>query len=48
MSEVRESEPLLKVEGLKKYFPVTQGILIQHHVGDVHAVDGVDLEIRPG
>jgi len=48
MSEVRESEPLLKIEGLKKYFPVTQGILIQHHIGDVHAVDGVDLEIRPG
>ncbi|MGZ8581162.1 MAG: ABC transporter ATP-binding protein [Actinomycetota bacterium] len=41
-------EPLIKVTGLKKYFPITQGILFQHHVGDVHAVDGVDLEVYPG
>jgi oligopeptide/dipeptide ABC transporter ATP-binding protein len=40
--------PLVKLEGIKKYFPITQGILIQHHVGNVHAVDGVDLEIYPG
>jgi oligopeptide/dipeptide ABC transporter ATP-binding protein len=40
--------PLVKVEGIKKYFPITQGILFQHHVGNVHAVDGVDLEIYPG
>ncbi len=41
-------EPLLRVQGLKKYFPITRGILIQKHVGDVHAVDGVDLEVYPG
>jgi oligopeptide/dipeptide ABC transporter ATP-binding protein len=41
-------EPLVRIEGIKKYFPITQGILFQHHVGDVHAVDGVDLEIYPG
>jgi len=41
-------EPLVKVEGIKKYFPITQGILFQHHVGNVHAVDGVDLEVYPG
>ncbi len=41
-------EPLIRVEGLKKYFPITRGILFQHHVGDVHAVDGVDLEVYPG
>jgi oligopeptide/dipeptide ABC transporter ATP-binding protein len=40
--------PLVKLEGIKKYFPITQGILFQHHVGNVHAVDGVDLEIHPG
>jgi peptide/nickel transport system ATP-binding protein len=40
--------PLVKVEGLVKYFPITQGVLIQHKVGNVHAVDGVDLEIYPG
>ena len=36
--------PLLKVEGLKKYFPVRRGLL-QRVVGWVKAVDGVDLEI---
>jgi oligopeptide/dipeptide ABC transporter ATP-binding protein len=43
-----KGEPLIRIQGLKKYFPITQGILIQHHVGDVHAVDGVDLEVYPG
>jgi oligopeptide transport system ATP-binding protein len=28
--------------------PDKRGILIQHRVGDVHAVDGVDLEVYPG
>jgi len=39
--------PLLQVEGLKKYFPVTAGVL-QRTVAHVHAVDGVDLEIKQG
>jgi oligopeptide/dipeptide ABC transporter ATP-binding protein len=38
--------PILKVEGLKKYFPVRRGFF--QRVGDyVHAVDGVDLDIQP-
>ena len=40
--------PLIKLEGVKKYFPVTRGIIFQQHVGDVHAVDGLDLELYPG
>jgi peptide/nickel transport system ATP-binding protein len=40
--------PLIRIEGIKKYFPITRGILFQHRVGDVHAVDGVDLEVYPG
>jgi peptide/nickel transport system ATP-binding protein len=43
-----DRQPLIKIEGIKKYFPITQGILIQHKVGNVHAVDGVDLEVYPG
>jgi peptide/nickel transport system ATP-binding protein len=43
-----ERRPLVRLSGIKKYFPITQGIIFQHHVGDVHAVDGVDLEIYPG
>jgi len=42
------TEPLLKLEGVKKYFPITKGIVLQRKVGQVHAVDGVDLEVYPG
>ncbi len=38
--------PLLRVEALKKYFPVRRGFL-QQVGGCVRAVDGVDLEIQP-
>jgi oligopeptide/dipeptide ABC transporter ATP-binding protein len=41
-------EPLIRLVGVKKYFPITRGILFQHKVGDVHAVDGIDLEVYPG
>ncbi|MFM8943806.1 MAG: ABC transporter ATP-binding protein, partial [Actinomycetota bacterium] len=40
--------PLIRVSGLKKYFPITRGIVFQKRVGNVHAVDGVDLEIKRG
>jgi oligopeptide transport system ATP-binding protein len=38
---------VLKVEGLKKHFPVRRGFF-QRIVGWVKAVDGVDFEIRQG
>jgi oligopeptide/dipeptide ABC transporter ATP-binding protein len=41
-------EPLVKLEGVKKWFPVTQGIILRRPVGYVHAVDGIDLEVYPG
>ena len=41
-------EPLIRVRGLKKYFPITRGIVIQRRVGDVRAVDGIDLDVFPG
>ena len=47
-SPERRGEPLLKLEGLVKHFPITRGIIFQKQVGAVHAVDGVDLEIYPG
>src|SRR5947207_12544844 len=40
--------PLVKLVGVKKYFPITRGIIFQKKVGNVHAVDGVDLEVYPG
>lgn len=41
-------EVLVKVKNLKMYFPITQGIVIQKHVGDIKAVDGVTFNIHRG
>jgi oligopeptide/dipeptide ABC transporter ATP-binding protein len=41
------SEPLLQVEGIVKHFPIHRGVF-GGSSGAVHAVDGVDLAIRPG
>ena len=35
--------PLIHVEGLKKHIPITTGILFDHIIGSVRALDGVDL-----
>ena len=40
--------PLLRVQGLRKYFPVTKGLLIMRTVGHVKAVDGVSFDIHEG
>ncbi|MEI8333821.1 MAG: ATP-binding cassette domain-containing protein, partial [Chloroflexota bacterium] len=40
--------PLLQVEDLKVYFPIREGIIIERHVGDVRAVDGVSFSMRRG
>ncbi|MPZ69923.1 MAG: dipeptide ABC transporter ATP-binding protein [Actinobacteria bacterium] len=42
------SKPLLEVEDLKVYFPIRSGVLIDRHIGDVKAVDGVSFEIERG
>src|SRR5258708_25558374 len=39
---------LLEVKGLQKLFPVTEGVLARRAVGEVRAVDGVDLTLRRG
>lgn len=41
------TESLVEVRNLKKYFPITAGIL-RRKVGDVKAVDGVSFNIRTG
>jgi len=41
-------ETLLDVHGLKMYFPITKGIIVQRQVGAVKAVDGIDLQIKRG
>ena len=42
-----DDEILLRVRGLKKYFPVKQGFL-KRTTGQLQAVDGVDLDVRRG
>jgi oligopeptide transport system ATP-binding protein len=39
---------LLEVKGLRKHFPVTEGILARRTVGEVKAVDGIDFALRRG
>jgi oligopeptide/dipeptide ABC transporter ATP-binding protein len=41
-------EPLLRVEGLRKHFPLTRGILFARTLGYIKAVDDVSFEIRAG
>ena len=41
-------EILVKVENIYKHFPIKQGIIFKREVARVHAVDGVDLEVRRG
>ena len=40
--------PLLRVQGVRKYFPVTKGVLIMRTVGHVKAVDGISFDIQAG
>jgi len=44
---VSAASPLLRVEGLRTWFPIRRGLL-QRPVGWVRAVDGVDLEVPAG
>ena len=39
---------LLDVQSLKMYFPITQGIIVQRHIGDIKAVDDISFAIRKG
>ncbi|MFH1927563.1 MAG: oligopeptide/dipeptide ABC transporter ATP-binding protein [Chloroflexota bacterium] len=43
-----ENSVLVEIKDLRMWFPITQGIIIQRHVGDIKAVDGVSFTIRKG
>jgi oligopeptide transport system ATP-binding protein len=43
-----KNEVLVKILCVKKYFPITRGTIIQRHVGDIKAVNGVSLDIYRG
>jgi oligopeptide transport system ATP-binding protein len=40
--------PLLHAEGVRKYFPIKKGVIIQREIARVHAVDDVSFDIRAG
>jgi len=42
------AEPIVRVDHLKKYFPVTKGMIMQKVVGNVQAVDDVSFNINEG
>ena len=46
--QVGPQHPLLEISDLKMFFPITTGILLSRHVGDVRAVDGVSLTVQKG
>ena len=40
--------PLVEVDDLKVWFPIRSGVVMDRHIGDVKAVDGVSLAIERG
>ena len=42
------AQNLLEVEDLKVYFPITEGIIFERHIGDVRAVDGISFNLARG
>ena len=40
--------PLVELDDVRVWFPITSGVLLNRHIGDVKAVDGVSLTIERG
>ena len=47
-AKASEQSELLTIRGLRRYFPVTRGVVFRHTVGHVQAVDGIDLAVSRG
>jgi len=43
-----DSPPIVQVQQLTKYFPVTSGTVFQRQVGNVQAVDGISFDLAQG
>ncbi len=41
-------QALIHAEGVRKYFPIKKGVIIQREIARVHAVDDVSFDIRAG
>src|ERR1035437_6254474 len=42
------NSPLIEVKNLVKYFPIKRGVIFQHQVGAVKAVDDVSFDVKHG
>ena len=42
------SPALVRVEGIKQYFPITRGVVFRRQIGVIKAVDGISFEIQKG
>jgi len=47
MNNIQEG-PLIKVDNLRKYFPIVRGTILNRQVGAIKAVDGISFEIYHG
>ena len=48
VSESQTGQVMLEAVNLKKYFPVTKGLLISRITGYIKAVDGISFQLRAG
>jgi peptide/nickel transport system ATP-binding protein len=48
VSQGNDAGPLLELDELKIYFPIKSGLVLDRHVGDIKAVDGISLTIERG
>ncbi|MCB0872007.1 MAG: ATP-binding cassette domain-containing protein [Thermoleophilia bacterium] len=48
MTDPSPQAPVLTATGLVKRFPITQGVIFQRTIGNVHAVEDVSFSIAPG
>jgi peptide/nickel transport system ATP-binding protein len=39
---------VLELEGMKRHYPLMKGAVLRRRVGTVHAVDGIDLDVKEG
>jgi oligopeptide transport system ATP-binding protein len=40
--------PLLSIEDLRVWFPISEGVVFERHIGDVRAVDGITFSLQRG
>ena len=45
---VNQDRPMIEINNLKMYFPVTSGVIFQTKLADVKAVDDISFTINKG